>query len=205
MPLRLVGCLHLQTLMIITRPAARILILGLALAVRLTISMRPVDLEKTLALGLEHLLVRIIIPTIDKVPVKAISHTDLFEVSPPRHLTERKTGTLTSPQANLIGGTPFQPPGIALRVSYRTLNLKLGILFQPAGHLPPGYAPEYPYSVVLSTLTQSGNLRIACRCALHVLRGNAARSLLSLPAMSCQLVIELCQYFDSKVSQDLKG
>ena len=47
---------------------------------------------------------------------------------------------LTSPQASLKGGTPFQPPGMAARVLYLTENLKVGILFMLLGHLPPGLA-----------------------------------------------------------------
>lgn len=45
---------HLQTLVIITRTVAGILVLGLALAVRLAITVGAINPHEALALGLEH-------------------------------------------------------------------------------------------------------------------------------------------------------
>jgi len=73
--------LHLYTLITITRPVARILILSLTLTIRLTITIYPVNLKKTQAFSLKHFLIYIIKPTINRVLIEVVSHADLIIIS----------------------------------------------------------------------------------------------------------------------------
>ena len=136
---------HLHALVVVTGPVVQVCILGLALGILLSITMCAVDAHKGLPFGLEHGLCGILVPAVDEVAVEAVSLTKLSaEISTdteslPNTDTE---DSLTSPQASLIGDTPFQPPRITLLVSYLTENLNDGILFIFPGHLPP-LAPEY--------------------------------------------------------------
>ena len=73
---------HLKTLVIITRPAIRVPILSLALAIHLPTAMRPRNLEKALPLGLEHGLGRIVVPSVYEVPMETEPVADLLQVQP---------------------------------------------------------------------------------------------------------------------------
>lgn len=153
---------HLQALVIIARPTIGIPILRLATLVErdFAFAMSTVDSHERLPLRFEHVLCRVFKPAVDEVAVKTIAITNLSYL-----LTKGLVGKQcreredhTSPQASLKGGMPLQPPGIAALVLYLTENLKLGILFIPAGQVPPELAAAYAYSDNLFGLTQSGNL-----------------------------------------------
>jgi len=165
---------HFQALVIIIGPVLRIRVLCLAVAELLPIPVRSINSHETLALSLQQILPRIFIPAIDKVSMEAIPLADLPSMLVNSYPSKYQTKLLTAPHASLKGGTPFQPCGIALRVSYRTENLNEGIRFIPIGQRPP-LAAAYVYSVILSGFTQSGKRRMACIWALQVDRGNAAR------------------------------
>lgn len=68
---------HLQTLVIVTSPIVRILVLCLALAVGLAIPMSTINPHKRLSLRLQHRLCRVVIPAVYKVAMEAITNTNL--------------------------------------------------------------------------------------------------------------------------------
>jgi hypothetical protein len=81
--------------------------------------------------------------------MKAITIADLttsVSDSALDHITEGSQRLLTSPHASWNGGTPVQPCGTALRVSYRVENRCDGIRFIPVGQQPP-FAAAYVWFV----------------------------------------------------------
>ena len=157
----------------------RILVLCLTLTPLLPIAMRAINAHEALAFRFQHVQRSVLVPTIDEIAMVAVPVANLSgNYHRLSSWDENKVNCgLTSPQANLKGGTPFQPPGIAFLVSYLVENLRAGIRFIPLGQRPP-FAAEYAYFVTSPGLTQSGNRSIACMCAAQVLLGNAALGLL---------------------------
>ncbi len=68
---------HLQALVVIASTIIRVRVPCLAFTELFPVPMRAVDSHKALALRFKHRLGGIVEPTIDKVPVKAVSLADL--------------------------------------------------------------------------------------------------------------------------------
>jgi hypothetical protein len=98
--------------------------------------MCAVNSHEALSLRLQHILRSIWKPAVDEISMEAISIANLYTVLAHSYI-QVVSRYHTSPQANLNGGTPLHPCGIAFRVSYRIENLNDTILFMPAGQLPP--------------------------------------------------------------------
>ncbi len=68
---------HPQALVVVARAIIRVRVPGLACTELFPVPMRAVDSHKALALSSKHRLGGVVEPTVDKVPVKAISFADL--------------------------------------------------------------------------------------------------------------------------------